>query len=66
MNCKRCGSTSVSEELIIQSNGDFKIKGSCASCQCYIKWIPYSESKIIKQALTLFYKECGTLESKVL
>jgi len=43
------------ESLQLNSNGAIQIRGECPKCRAWAKWIPYSDSKHVRNILDLFY-----------
>lgn len=43
------------ESLSRASNGMYQIRGECPKCRAFIMWIPYRDSKVVKNILSAFY-----------
>lgn len=56
LNCSKCGHISeLKEDLHKAKNDMIMIRGSCPSCQKWLKWVPYGDSEIVKELLKRAY-----------
>lgn len=42
------------ESLKIKTDGNYMIRGECPLCNKWLKWMPYADSLLVKQAIKLF------------
>ena len=62
MRTYRCGGCKQEfhefEEHIQRAiNGVYHIRGECPYCRKFVKWVPYSESRVVSSLVKLFYLE---------
>lgn len=55
MFCIKCKKEVVLNEAINhKSDGGINIRGTCPLCNTWMKWVAYSDSKIVKDALKVY------------
>lgn len=55
LQCPKCQMpVIVKEKLKIKSDGNFAIHASCIECGAWLKWLPFADSTLVRQALRFY------------
>ena len=56
LQCKQVfGADCYIESLQLATNGMIQVRGECPYCRSWLKWIPYKDSRYVKDILKYFY-----------